>query len=125
VCHWRQGCRNCSYLVTSDFKHECLKKFCDFYKKKQPSGHLCCVAQLKPNNLSNQYLYVFFDTECTQDLENRDGSLEHVPNFICAQQMCCKCEAMVDVNVDCDQWKTCPLVMARPRRQIYRLFENV
>jgi hypothetical protein len=30
-------------------------------------------------------------------------SLEHVPNLICAQQMCSKCEAVDDVNVDCEQ----------------------
>jgi hypothetical protein len=88
VCQWRQVCRNCSYLVTSDSKHECCKKFCSFCNKKLPSGHLCYVAPLKPRKLSNKYLYVFFDTECTQDLEECDGSFEHVPNLICAQQMC-------------------------------------
>jgi hypothetical protein len=61
------------------------------------------VAPLKPSKLSDKYLYVFFDTECTQDLENCDGSFEHVPNLICEQQMCCKCEAVDDVNVDCEQ----------------------
>ena len=30
VCQWRQVCRNCSYLMTSDLKHECFKKFCTF-----------------------------------------------------------------------------------------------
>jgi hypothetical protein len=43
------------------------------------------VAPLKPNMLSKKYLYVFFDTECTQDLEKRDGSFEHVPNLIYAK----------------------------------------
>ena len=103
VCQWRQVCRNCSYLVTSDSKHECCKKFCSFCNRKQPSGHLCYVAPLKPRKLSNKYLYVFFDTKCTQDLEKCDGSFEHVPNLICAQQMCSKCEVVDDVNVDCEQ----------------------
>ena len=102
VCQWRQVCRNCSYLVKSDSKHECFKKFCTFFKK-QPSGHLCYVAPLKPSYLSNKYLYVFFDMECTQDLEKCDGSFKHVPNLICAQQMCSKCEVVDDVNVDCEQ----------------------
>jgi len=90
VCQWRQVCRNCSYLVTSDSKHECFKKFCTFLNKKQLSDHLCYVAPLKPSKLSNKYLYVFFDTECTQDLEKCDGSFEHVPKLICAQHMCFK-----------------------------------
>ena len=46
----------------------------------------------------------FFDTECTQDLERHDGSFVHVPNLICVQQMCSKCEVVVgDINVDCEQ----------------------
>ena len=28
VCQWRQVCRNCSFTVTSDYKHECFKRFC-------------------------------------------------------------------------------------------------
>jgi hypothetical protein len=103
VCQWRQVCRNCSYLVTSDSKHGCLKKFCSFCNKKQPSGHLCYVTPLKTSKLSNKYFYVFFNTECTQDHEKCDRSFEHVPSLICAQQMCSKCEAVDDVNVDCEQ----------------------
>jgi len=60
------------------------------------------VAPLKPSKPSNKYLYVFFDTEYTQDLEKCDGSFEHVPNIICGQQMCCECDAVDDVNVDCE-----------------------
>ena len=41
--------------------------------------------------------------ECTQDLEYRDGSFEHVPNLICVQQMCCKREDVDDLSVDCEQ----------------------
>jgi hypothetical protein len=61
------------------------------------------VAPLKPSKLSDKDMYVFFDTECTQDLEKRDRSFEHVPNLICAQQMCSKCIAMTNMNVDCEQ----------------------
>jgi len=39
VCHWRQLCRNCSYLVTGDSKYECFTKFCNICNKKQPSDH--------------------------------------------------------------------------------------
>jgi hypothetical protein len=91
VCQWRQICRNCSYLVTLDNKHECFKKFCKYCYKNQPSGHFCYVAPLKPSKLSDRFLYIFFYTECTQDLEKHDGAFVHVPNLICAQQMCSKC----------------------------------
>jgi len=59
------------------------------------------VAPLKPSKLTDRFLYVFFDTECTQDLEKHDGPFDHIPKLICAQQMCSKCEAVDDLNVDC------------------------
>jgi hypothetical protein len=48
-------------------------------------------------------MYVFFDTECTQDLARNDGSLGHILNQICAQQMCSKCQAVDDMETDCEQ----------------------
>jgi len=48
-------------------------------------------------------MHVFFDTECTQDLARDYGSFGHIPNLICAQQMCSKCQAMDDMQIDCDQ----------------------
>jgi hypothetical protein len=61
------------------------------------------VAPLKPSKLSDKYMHVFFDTECTQDLEKCDVSFEHIPDLICAQQMCPKCVAVDDTNTDCEQ----------------------
>ena len=46
---------------------------------------------------------MFFDMECTQDLERCDGSFEYIPNLICAQQMCSNCEAVDDLSFDCEQ----------------------
>ena len=54
------------------------------------------MAPLKPSKVLDKFLYVFFDTECTQDLEDRVGSFEYISNVIRAQQMCCKCEAVDD-----------------------------
>jgi hypothetical protein len=103
VCQWRQVCRNCNFLITTDSKHECFKKFCTYCNKKQPSSHLCYMAPPKPSKLSDRFMYVLFDTECTQDLERHEGSFEYVPNLICAQQVCSKCETIKDNNVDCEQ----------------------
>jgi hypothetical protein len=87
VCQWEQVCQNCSYLVTSDLKHGCFKKFFSSCNKKHTSGHLFFVDPLKLNKLSNKYLYVFFDMESTQYFQKYDGTFEHVPNLICAQHM--------------------------------------
>ena len=48
-------------------------------------------------------MYVFFDTECTQDLEKCDGNFELIPNLIYTKQMCSKCETVDDLSVDCKQ----------------------
>ena len=48
-------------------------------------------------------MYVFFDTECTQNPERCDGSFEHVPNLISAQQTCSKRETVDDLSADCEQ----------------------
>ena len=70
------------------------------------------------SNETDKIMYVFFDTECMQDLEKRDGSFEHVPNLICAQQMCSKCEAVGDLSIDFEQWgkRACPCVLKGPDR---------
>ena len=59
VCQWRQVCRNCSFTVTSDSKHECFQKFCNYCYKNQPSGHFCHVAPLNTSKLSDRILYIF------------------------------------------------------------------
>ena len=62
-------------MVTGGFKkHECGKRYCNYCNKTQALGHYCYVAPLKPSKLSDKYMYVFSDTECTQDLEKLDGS---------------------------------------------------
>ena len=103
VRQWSQVCGNCNFLVTSNNKHECFEKICTNCNKLQPSGHFCYEAPLKPSKVTNRVLYVFFDMECTQDLEKYEGSFEHIPNLICAQQMCSKCEAVDDLSVDYEQ----------------------
>ena len=76
VCDWRRVCRNCSFLVTSDSKLECFKICCNICNNKQPSVRLCYLTPLKTGQISHRFVYFFFDTECTQDLEQRDGYFE-------------------------------------------------
>jgi hypothetical protein len=74
ICQWRQVCRYCSFAVTGDSKHENFKRFCNYCNKKQHSDQFCYVALLKPSKLTDRFLFVFFDTECTQDIEKHHGS---------------------------------------------------
>ena len=95
VCQWRQLCRT----VTGNSKHESFKRFCNYCKKKEAEGHFFYVVPLKPSKLTDRFVYVFFDTECTQDLM---GPLS-IYRTSCTQQMCSNCEAVRDLSVDCRQ----------------------
>ena len=72
-----------------------------YTNKKQRTG--CYVAAMKPSKMSNRYLYVFFDMECTYDLEKHGGSFEYIPKLICAQQIGAKYESVDNLSVDCEQ----------------------
>ena len=69
------------------------------------------MIPLKPSKLTERFLYVFFDTECKQDLESCDGSFENVPNLVCAKQMCSKCEAVDYLSADCEECSECNHVL--------------
>ena len=113
VCQCRHACRNCSFLVTANRKQECFKKFCTYCNKLQLSGNFCYVAPLKPRKLTDRFMYIFLDTECTGDLEIGDATVEHVPNLIYAQQMCSKYEAVDDLIVDLNSVENVPTFSGR------------
>ena len=43
----------------------------------------------------------FFET--TQDTKHSDRTTEHVPNLVCLQQFCSKCENISEIEQDCIQ----------------------
>ena len=61
------------FIVTSNSKLKFLKIYCNICNNKQPSVCLCNVSPLKPDQHSHRFMHVLFDTECTHDLEQRDG----------------------------------------------------
>jgi len=46
--------------------------------------------------LSYKVLYVFYDFETTQNTEYTDEAKLHVPNLVCVQQFCVRCEEAED-----------------------------
>jgi len=61
-------------------------------------GHLCYMRPLKdvlPAN-ADKVLYVFYDFETTQNKRYSDNPQPHVPNLVCVQQFCARCEDMED-----------------------------
>jgi hypothetical protein len=52
---------------------------------------------------SDRVLYVFYDFETTQTTRYSDTAKLHVPNLVCIQQFCSRCECSDDVDQDCTQ----------------------
>jgi hypothetical protein len=59
-------------------------------------------------------LYVFYDLETTQDTILSDRTNEHVPNLVCLQQFCSKCEKIGYRTGVHSLQQTHTLVLGRP-----------
>ena len=101
VCEQMRNCVTCGVLLTSK-KHICFKPFCEYCKSNCPIEHYCYMKPLS-NALpkSDDVLFVFYDFETTQDSKVTDSATVHVPNLVCLQQFCAKCESEPDINIDC------------------------
>jgi hypothetical protein len=64
---------------------------------------ICFMRPLKdvlPANTDN-VLYVFYVFETTQNKTYSNTAKAHLPNLLCVQQLCARCELMEDVSIDC------------------------
>ena len=52
---------------------------------------------------SDNVLFVFYDFETTQDTRISDSVTLHVPNLVCLQQYCSRCEMQADIDTDCER----------------------
>jgi len=92
VCE-RKRCAKCGWIVTHE-NHECNKRLCDNCKENKEIGRLCYMRPLKDAlpPAADKVLYVFYDFETTQNTEYTDAAKLHVPNLVCVQQFCSRCE---------------------------------
>ena len=95
VCERKRQCGTYGELVVSGRPHECGKRYCDVRTANREVGHLCYMQPLK-NVLpsSDGILFVFYDFETTQKTRYSVTAKEHVPNLVCLQEFCSRCEAM-------------------------------
>lgn len=96
----RQG-----YNLTDKKTHVCYERFCSTCGEDKPKGHLCFIKampKMKPDK--KDWLFVFFDLECTQsDPYKGDPSiLEHKPNLCVVQQACSECVNNNDLTALCN-----------------------
>ena len=56
---------------------------------------------LPPN--ANNVLYVIYVFEATQNKRYPETAKAHVPNLVCMQLFCARCELKEDVSIDCER----------------------
>ena len=52
---------------------------------------------------SDGVLYVFYDFETTQNTQYSETAKVHVPNLVCIQHFCLRCEDVDDSERDCER----------------------
>jgi len=84
--------------------HECNKRFFGTCKENKEDGLLCFMRPLvNVPDASEHVLYVFYDFETTEGTKPSVRTNEQVPNLVCLQQFCSKCENVWEIEQDCIQ----------------------
>jgi hypothetical protein len=102
VCDRQLVCPSRDALIELNRIHECGKHFCKTCKALKEKQHLCYMQPLK-NVLpsGDAVLFVFFDFETTQDTQYSHTARLHVPNLVCLQQFCSRCDSSDNVDENC------------------------
>lgn len=105
VCDVRKVCENCNQMIGQN--HECFKVYCTVCTKNVLPGHQCYMPTLKKSILSENFMFVFFDIETTQNfqVENTETYI-HVPNLLVSQACCNLCIHNDDLRQKCLQCGT-------------------
>ena len=94
----KRNCASCGRELTSK-KNECFKTFCANCKFNVDIAQLCYMQTLKNRSQRNDNVLLFFYYfETTQDTELSDSARLHVPNLVCVQQFCSRCEMMTNID---------------------------
>jgi len=67
-------------------------------------GYIYYMATLK-NELphSDNVLFVSYDFETTQYTKVTETATQHIPNLVCLQQYCSRCEMLPEIDEDCER----------------------
>ena len=100
----KKNCSNCGCMLDPLHKHECFKPFCNQCQQNREIGHLCYMKPLV-NVLpkSDNVLFVYYDFQTTQDTKFSHSATEQIPNLVCLQQFCARCEIQPDISGDCER----------------------
>jgi hypothetical protein len=102
VCERKRRCQSCDEFIIPSRKYECGKHFYETCKAVKERQHFCYMQPLeKVLPSADGVLYVFYDFETTQNTRYSNTAWLHVPNLVCIQQFCSRCESSNNVDEDC------------------------
>jgi hypothetical protein len=105
VCDRKRVCPSCDAFIEPNGKHECGKNLCETCKALKEKQHFCYMQPLKnvlPSGVG--VLFVFYDFETTKDTQYSDTAWLHVPNLVCIQYFCSRCESSDNVDENYTQY---------------------
>ncbi|KAB0800757.1 hypothetical protein PPYR_06496 [Photinus pyralis] len=88
VCEKLFKCKTCYKTIREGMEHTCNSYYCKTCKKNRPDDHLCYmpVDSITPN--LRDFLFIFYDLECTQNKRFSDFQTLHEPNLCVFNQRC-------------------------------------
>ncbi|VEN56957.1 unnamed protein product [Callosobruchus maculatus] len=102
ICEKIRRCEECFKIVPTNRLHTCGEVFCKICNKQNPSGHLCYIQQYTKAPRVDDFLFIFYDLETTQEVSRQEvlprndkegivTSFLHEPNLCVLNQRCFSC----------------------------------
>ena len=107
VCASSRSCDTCGkWFVGEVNDHDCNAKYCVYCSKTVDGNHKCFITVKEKVPIEN-WRYVFYDFECTQDQkDNTTNRPIHVVNYCVAMSVCHKCPGEDTPCEDCEKVRT-------------------
>jgi hypothetical protein len=104
VCEPKRSCQSCDEFIDPSRKQKCGKHYCETCKAYKEGQHFCYMQPLKKVPPSGDgVLYVFFEFQTTQITRYSNTAWLYVPNLVCIQQFCSRCESSDNFDEECKQ----------------------
>ncbi|XP_031342995.1 uncharacterized protein LOC116170631, partial [Photinus pyralis] len=97
VCEKFFKCRTCYKIVLAGRTHSCNTIYCNICHQNRPNNHLCYMPLDSSSPKLTDFLFIFYDLECTQNKTVSDGKSLHEPNLCVFNQ---RCEVCIDYPIE-------------------------
>ncbi|KAB0804165.1 hypothetical protein PPYR_01135 [Photinus pyralis] len=97
VCEKFFKCCTCYKIVLAGRTHSCNTIYCNICHQNRPNNHLCYMPLDSSSPKLTDFLFIFYDLECTQNKTVSDGKSLHEPNLCVFNQ---RCEVCIDYPIE-------------------------